>query len=289
MNVDAWLTLAVVGATVLTMARGLLPPGATLFGGMVGVLAVGVVTPEQALIGFSNPAPLTIAGLYVLARAVDRSGTLSPMVQRLLGDGSRTRRSLSGLLVPTAGASGVINNTPIVAMLVPQVERWAVRHGRSPSSYLMPLSFATILGGLLTLVGTTTTIVVSGLMETMGLEPLGFFEISRVGVAIAILGIAIIVVLAPVVIPIRRSARAQADTVGKTFVVDMMVEPGGRSMAKRFRARSCEGSPESFSPRFTAATPTSRRSDHPHASRETTFSVSWVASTTWPISNRHRD
>ena len=176
MNVDAWLTLAVVGATVLTMARGLLPPGATLFGGMVGVLAVGVVTPEQALIGFSNPAPLTIAGLYVLARAVDRSGTLSPMVQRLLGDGSRTRRSLSGLLVPTAGASAVINNTPIVAMLVPQVERWAVRHGRSPSSYLMPLSFAAILGGLLTLVGTTTTIVVSGLMETMGPGALGILR-----------------------------------------------------------------------------------------------------------------
>jgi len=195
-------------------------------GGMVAVMAAQVIEPAEALSGFSNPAPVTVAALFVLAKAVERSGILEPIVGGLMGDGMKERRSLARIVAPTAVASGVLNNTPIVAMLVPQIERWCDGNGRSPSRYLMPLSFAAILGGTLTVIGTATNVVISGQLESAGFEPLGFFEISRVGVPIALLGLAVIALLSPVVLPARRSPRTDAEQRFREFTLEMIVEPG---------------------------------------------------------------
>ncbi len=227
MSGDAWLTLIVVGAAVLAMARDLLPPGPSLFGALVALLAFGVVTPEQGLIGFSNPAPFTIAALYVLARAAGRSGVLPSIVAGLLGERTGTRTALGRLLAPVTVASGFVNNTPIVAVLVPQLERWSERTRRSVSSVLMPLSFAAMLGGLLTVIGTSTTIVISGLLEASGADPLGFFEITPVGAPIAVAGVALIIVTAPILLPQRSTPRDRTDLEMRNYEVDMTVEVGG--------------------------------------------------------------
>lgn len=227
MSWEAWLTVAVLVAVLYVLVRDLLPPSGAVFAGMVALLAFRVIEPSEALAGFSNPAPITIAALYVLAKAVQKTGALTPLIAGVLGDGTRPRRSLARLLAPTTLASGFFNNTPIVAMVVPQIERWADRHGQSVSRYLMPLSFAAILGGSLTLMGTATNVVVSGLLETSGEDPLGFFEITRLGLPIAAVGIVLIVLLVPVVVPERRSARREAHEDVRQFTIDMVVEPGG--------------------------------------------------------------
>ena len=105
-----------------------------MIGGMVAVLVAGIVTPEQAFAGFANPAPITVAALFVLARAVEKTGALTPVVRLTLGATVGARRSLARLVFPTMAASSFLNNTPIVAMLLPQVEKWAEDRGRSPSS-----------------------------------------------------------------------------------------------------------------------------------------------------------
>ncbi len=227
MTVEGWITLAVIVGVLIVLIRGLLPPSAAMFSAMVALLATRVLEPEEAFAGFSNAAPITVAALYVLARAVQKSGALTPAVRNILGDGAKPGRSLARLVVPTSLASGFLNNTPIVAMLVPQIERWADRHGRSASRYLMPLSFAAILGGTLTLMGTATNIVVSGLLQANGEAPIGFFEITKLGVPITAVGLVLILWLAPRLLPNRRSARSEAEHEVRQFIIDMVVDRSG--------------------------------------------------------------
>ena len=227
MSGDAWFTLAVIVVVVIVLVRDLLPPSAAFMAAMVVVLAVGVVEPREALSGFSNPAPFTIAAVYVLAKGVEKTGALTPLVGSIFRSDAGIRQSLARLCVPTAAASAFMNNTPIVAMLVPQVERWSEERGWSPSRFLMPLSFAAILGGVVTVIGTATNLVISGLFEASGLEPLGFFEISKVGLPVAAVGLALIVLLGPRVVPNRRSARREITAELRQFVTEMVVVPAG--------------------------------------------------------------
>ncbi|MEN8239709.1 MAG: SLC13 family permease, partial [Actinomycetota bacterium] len=227
MSWEAWYTLAIVVSTMVVLARNWLSPAGAMVAAMVAVLVPGIITPTQAFAGFSNPAPITIASLYVVARAVEKTGVLAPVVGWMLRDRDGDRAALGRVALPTAAISGFLNNTPIVAMLIPQLEARSRARDRSVSRYLMPLSFAAILGGAATLMGTATNIIASGLLEASGEEPLGFFEITWVGLPIAIAGVITLVILSPIVLPDRRSARGSAEDEVREFVVDMTVEPNG--------------------------------------------------------------
>jgi di/tricarboxylate transporter len=224
---EAWFTLAVIVVVMVILVRDLYPPSAAFMGGLVALLAVGVLEPAEAFSGFSNPAPITIAAVYVLARGVEKTGLLRPIVSSMLGSGTSERSGLVRMAVPTTASSAFMNTTPIVAILTPQVEAWTANRGWSASKFLMPLSFAAILGGVTTVIGTATNLVVSGLFEASGLEPLGFFEISQAGIPIAIVGLTLIVLLAPIVLPARRSVRSEAADELRGFTTEMVVVPGG--------------------------------------------------------------
>ena len=104
---------------------------------------------------------------------------------------------LARLFVPAGAASAFLNNTPIVAMLIPVVSRWCERRGASPSRFLMPLSFAVVLGGVVTAIGTSTNLVVSGLLQTQGMEPMGLFEITPIGLPVAMVGLLLLILRCP--------------------------------------------------------------------------------------------
>jgi di/tricarboxylate transporter len=224
---QAWLTLLVVLATIYLLARDLIAPAVAILGAVIVLLVIGVVSPADAFQGFSNPAPITVAAMYVLARAVEKTGALQPIVSATLGEGGGHRRQLLRLLLPSAAASAFLNNTPIVAMLMPQVADWAQRRGRSASLFLMPLSFAVILGGVVTLIGTSTNLLVSGLLSASGRPPLAMFELTRIGLPIAVIGVVAVILLAPLLLPERRGARRDLVEGGREFVVGMTVVPGG--------------------------------------------------------------
>ncbi|MEJ2218762.1 MAG: SLC13 family permease [Gemmatimonadota bacterium] len=223
----AWLTLAVLAGTVYVLATDRFSPAPTLLGAVILLLVTRVITPAQAFSGFSNPAPITVAALFIFAAAVDKTGALQPIVGAILGGSNGERRVLARIVAPVAGASAFLNNTPIVAMLAPQISAWADRNGLARSRFLMPLSFASILGGMVTLIGTSTNIVVSGLLQAHGQPPLGMFELTPVGLPVALLGLGLIVLLAPVVLPDRRGPRRQVEEETRQFVVTMRVVPGG--------------------------------------------------------------
>jgi di/tricarboxylate transporter len=227
MTWEAWFTLAVLVLTIVALARDLAAPAAVVLAANVILLLAGIVTVQEGFAGFSNPAPLTVAALYVLARAIEKTGALQPLITAALGDGNKGRAALARLLVPTACASAFLNNTPIVAMLVPQVAAWANRRGQPVSRFLMPLSFAAILGGTVTVLGTSTNVVVSGLLEASGQAPLGIFEISPVGLPVACAGLAALLLLTPTLLPDRRAASRQFEEDIREFVVSMNVAPAG--------------------------------------------------------------
>ena len=223
---ESWFTLIVLGGMVAVLARDAVAPSVAVVGAVVVLLVARIVTPAQAFGGFSNAAPITVAALYVLSRAVQKTRALQPFVATTLGASENHRWTLARLLTPTAAASAFLNNTPIVAMLVPQVTSWAERTGRSPSKYLMPLSFAAIFGGMITLIGTSTNLVVSGLLMESGAAPLSMFELTPIGLPIAVLGIGSLLVLGPR-LPERRPARADLSEGYREFVVRMTVLRGG--------------------------------------------------------------
>ena len=227
MTWQAWFTLLVVLITVASLVRDRVAPMIAILGADVALLVTGIISTEQAFAGFSNPAPITVAALFVVAAAVEKTGALQPLIAATLGNGDGGRMRLLRLLAPTAAASAVLNNTPIVAMLTPQVSDWASKRGQSASRYLMAISFATILGGVVTLVGTSTNLVVSGLMQQHGLPPIGMFELTRVGLPVAVAGVAIVVLLAPLVLPERRPARRQFEEESREYVVHQIVAAGG--------------------------------------------------------------
>lgn len=225
MSLDAWITLGVLIAMVAGLVTGKVSPPAGVIGASASLYVAGVTTAEEAFSGFANTAPITVAGLYVVAGAIDRTGALEPIVSRVLARPRGVRTDLARLVLPSALGSGFLANTPIVAMLTPAVTRWADANDRSASTFLIPLSYATILGGSITAIGTSTNLVASGLLAESDQEPLGMFELVPVAAPLAILGLVAIVVLAPRVLPERRRPRT-AET-GRSFTASMLVEPSG--------------------------------------------------------------
>ncbi len=228
MSVEAWITAVVVVAMLVALAFELMPPAATVLTATVALLFLGVIDETEAFSGFSNPAPLTVAALYVLAFAADKTGLLGPLVNRLLGRGDSIRTGeVARLAVPTAGLSAFVNNTPLVAMLIGQVSTWCNQRGLAPSRILMPISYAAILGGTLTVIGTSTNLVASGLLQESGRAPIGMFEITAVSGPAALLGVACVVLLVPLLLPRRRGAVEEYSDEINEFTALMEVIEGG--------------------------------------------------------------
>jgi len=227
MSWQAWYTLAVTLAALVCLIKDWLAPSNVMVGAAIALLLAGVITPAETFAGFGNPAPITVAALYVIARAAEKTAILQPLLERLMGQGGGGRWAMTKLFVPSAAASAFLNNTPIVAMLIPQILRWCETRRDSAARYLMPLSFAVVLGGVITTIGTSTNLVVSGLLEKEGQGPLGLFEITPIGLPVAIVGIAVLILTVPWLQPARRSASSQLAERGREFSVSMKVIAGG--------------------------------------------------------------
>lgn len=227
MGVEGWLTLAVIGALIVVLARELMPAAVAVLGATVLLLLVGVIEADEAFAGFSNEAPIVVAALLVLARAVDVSGIMQPLVTVLFGTTRHGTAILARLLFPLAGMSAFLNNTTLVAMTVPAVLNLSQRRGIPPSRFLIPVSYAAVLGGVITAIGTSTNLTVSGLLRDSGMEPLSLFELTPVGLPIAAIGCAVVVLLARRTLPDRGSSRDVMGESGREFTVGMRVTPRG--------------------------------------------------------------
>ena len=230
---QATLTGAVVLVTLALLLFVQRAPDMVMIGGVVLLLAAGVLTPDEALKGMSNEGMITVAALFVVAAAVERTGALAALVDRVLG----RPQSLAAAQVRTMAGpsllSAFVNNTPVVALMVPAIRDWAKKHRLSVSKLLMPMNAAVVLGGLCTLIGTSTNVVVSGLVEDKRGTPLGMFDITPLGLALLGAGFAYLLPASRWLLKDRRPPMSQSDDP-RQYSLEMLVEAGsplvGRSI-----------------------------------------------------------
>lgn len=224
MSTDELIVLGVLIAMLLGLLTRRVSPLVGVVGALLMLYIADVADQETALSGFSSPAPATIAGLYVVAGAVERSGALRPFSRKVLGEGSMAV-GMARLGLVAASLSAVVANTPIVAMFIGPVSRWSERRGVPSSRFLMPLSFAAILGGMLTLIGTSTNLVASDLVKAGGGEPFGLLEPARLGLPVVLLAMGVVIFLGPRLLPERGSV--DNSMVERPFTISLTVVGGG--------------------------------------------------------------
>ncbi|MBM4022332.1 MAG: SLC13 family permease [Planctomycetes bacterium] len=252
-NWPATLTATVVGSTLLGLLVIQRAPDMLMLGGLVVLLVAGVLTPADALRGMANEGMISVAALFVVAAGVERTGALSVLVERVLG----RPRSLTSAQLRTMVGPGILsaflNNTPIVALLVPAIREWARKNRFSISKLLMPMNCAVVLGGLCTLIGTSTNLVVAGLVDDqlakvgarpwgvldlrwLGVPaawggyrefhgPLGMFDIAWLGVPLFITGIVYCLLVSRLLLKDRRPPMSTSDDP-RQYSLEMVVEPG---------------------------------------------------------------
>ena len=223
MSADAWLTLAVLVATVAVLVSERVSPPFVFVTAVTVLLLAGVVDTDQALSGFGNPAPATVAALYVVGAAVEATGVLQRAIAWVLGGAATDEGRRRRMLVAAAGASSTLSNTATTAIIAPAILGWGRRTGHRVAPYLLPVCFAITLGGFLTLVGATTNVVVSGLMGDAHLEPLGFFELTKVGLPLALAGLAFLALATRHLLPARSAPSDAEGTNLREFTIEMVV------------------------------------------------------------------
>ncbi len=237
LTLHAWITIVTVILAFAALAREVGPPDAIMLGAALVLCLTGVLTPQEMFHGFANTEMLTVAALFVVATGLRETGALERFGTQLLGRARSEQAALLRMAPQVIGFSAFLNNTAVVAMLLPVVSDWCRKHRVSPSRLLIPLSYLTILGGVCTLIGTSTNLVVSGLMrQARGtaqspelqaqLAPLGFFDLSWVGVPLAIIGSIYLFTLGRRMLPNRLDLLEQFGARSREFMIEMLVQPG---------------------------------------------------------------
>ena len=228
LNMDLYslLTFAVLFSVLMLLVFSRIAADMVLLAGLTVLIVSGVLTPAEALTGFSNPGVITIAAFYVIAAGLKETGAVRWIGSLFLGSSSSANNSLVRVIGFSSLLSAFMNNTAVVAMFIPVLQSWAKRLNISASKLLMPLSYAAILGGTCTLIGTSTNIVINGVLQTEMQVSLGMFDLLWVGGPALILAGIGILFLAPRVLPDRKSAIEQLDGI-REYSVELIVDAQG--------------------------------------------------------------
>ena len=205
--------IIVLTFVVLALIKDRMRPGLVLLSGAVVFLCAGILSPKELLEGFANKGMITVAMLFLVSEGVRRSGMLEALLKRLLPHdktSNSVRRVQMRMLPTVAFISAFLNNTPVVVIFAPMVKRWAEKHGVAATKLLIPLSYATILGGVCTLIGTSTNLVVHGMVIDAGFEGFSMFELGKVGVIVAAVGLLYVWLFSNKLLPAERIDRDES-------------------------------------------------------------------------------
>lgn len=205
MTFEIVFVLLVLAGMVVALILDRMRPGMVLFSVVVLFLCARILSPEEMLEGFSNKGMITVALLFLVSEGVRQSGALGHLVKRLLPRKKCSVFKAQFRMLPSiAFVSAFLNNTPVVVIFAPIIKRWAQSVNLPATQFLIPLSYVTILGGMCTLIGTSTNLVVHGMILEAGYEGFSMFELGKVGLFIALAGLIYLFIFSKKLLPVNR-------------------------------------------------------------------------------------
>lgn len=231
MDFQGWFTLLLTLAVLLGMSVGNIRPHIATMAALAALSLLGILTPTEALAGFANSGLITVAAMFVVAAGLHASGAVDLLVDMVLGRPDSVRSAFSRMFGPVVTLSAFLNNTPVVATMIPAVHMWCRRIGIAPSKLMIPLSYSSILGGTITLIGTSTNLVVNGQYEALTGKP-GFsiFSITALGLPVALLGLLFMWLFFPRLLPDRSDQKAFGNL--REFTLEVTVADKGPLVGK---------------------------------------------------------
>ncbi|MBY6156284.1 SLC13 family permease [Pseudooceanicola nitratireducens] len=223
---EAVLTLMVVGLMFVLFVREIYPTEVVAIGGVAILLFLGLLPYDDALSVLSNPAPWTIAAMFLVMGALVRTGALEAFTQLAESYSSRPRVAIAALMAFVVLASAIVANTPVVVVMIPVFVQLARKLGINASRLLIPLSYGAIMGGTLSLIGTSTNLLVDGVARAQGLAPFSIFEVTPIGLVVVAWGMLYLVVVGRWLLPERDSmADMLSDRSKMKFFTEAVVPP----------------------------------------------------------------
>ncbi len=199
---DIWITSSVLLLTLYLLITEKISVDLTAIGIMVILVVSRILTPREAIGGFANPAVITVGAMFVVSKGMMRTGGVEFLGRKIIKIANGNYKlALIIILLSVAVASAFINNTPVVILFIPVIMTMCCEYGLSPSKFLIPVSYASILAGTCTLIGTSTNIIISDLSVSNGYDGLAMFELAKLGVPLAVIGIVFLFFAAPKVLP----------------------------------------------------------------------------------------
>lgn len=232
MTLEGWTVVGVIFCCLALLIFTQISVDLVLLAGLSFLFITGIASTEDALSGFSNEGMLTVAALYVVAAGLKETGAIQLITQRIMGNARSVRGAQARIMGPVMVMSAFLNNTPIVASFIPALEHWSKKNRIPVSKLLIPLSYAAILGGTCTLIGTSTNLIVNGLLlEEATTRALGLFEPAIVGIPAAIAGFFYLLIFGDKLLPSRGEA-FESFKDPREYTIEMIV-PKGSPLARK--------------------------------------------------------
>lgn len=242
---EAWVTVGVIAMIFAILSTTDVATDVVLTGGITVLMVTGVLTPKEGLSGLSNEGIVTIAVLYVVVAGLEATGGNTIITERFLSRPRSVTGALAKMMFPVTFVSAFMNNTPVVAMFLPAVNDWAKQHRISVSKLMIPLSYAAVLSGTVTMIGTATNLLVNGMLISATGKSMHLFELTWIGLPITIAGVLFVVASNRWLLPDRRPAREQFGDP-REYMVEMLVEPQGPLIGKSIEDAGLRQLPNAF-------------------------------------------
>lgn len=235
MTIEGGVALGLTIAVLATLTLTRIGPHIVMLAALTLLSLTGVLSSEEALAGFSNEGLITVAAMFVVAGGIRASGGIELLVKKALGNPRHERHALLRIFLPVVPLSAFLNNTPVVATMIPAISAWAKRVDIPPSKLMIPLSYTAILGGTLTLIGTSTNLVVNGQYVALTGNPsFGIFDITAIGLPVALIGLMAIYCFGPKLLPNKNVKGAFTNL--REFTLEVIVKEEGPLVGKSIQA-----------------------------------------------------
>jgi di/tricarboxylate transporter len=242
MTISAYIAIGVIFLMIAALIKEIMRPGLILFSALVIFMVTNILTTDEALSGFSNKGMITVALLFLVSEGVKESGVLNRMARFILPKKRKPiPRLLMQIMIPVSAISAFLNNTPVVIIFAPMLKKWADKLSMPSQKFLIPLSYATIFGGTCTLIGTSTNLLVHGMMLDRGMAGLGMFELAKVGLFIVFFGFIYMNIFSNRLLPGEKIPRFSFPNDTREYLFDLYLPKGSSLPGKEIEKRRLPG------------------------------------------------